>query len=353
MIRKLFLLLVLVLYLMPKGVSQELRDLEAATTSGQSMLFDYRLHRNPAFIYRYLHHHDSTKKLHLVHLYRGSVIYNDQPDKKELPDQKGHYKLDFQLEPYYTSRFGDVDDPFRTQIGLGPLLQWNSRWGLYGIFQWLIPLQNDFKSIIGFGHRPGEVGIGYTKIFHQRSFINLFAGTFNNRRYGLSGEFIQMNQEGTIYYGGGIFYSGAYVFTDQTFIREVVDYVSGYLFFAYRFPKPDITLRLTGERYLFDDHGFKFEALRQFGNTDIGFYGQKSQNGVNGGIMVAFSLWPRKFYNNRWFQARLPHSFRFQYDLKSATTQTGRSVSNQTDFFYDILRFNPKYIENQEANPIR
>ncbi len=327
------------------GNAQELHDLELTEVKEDVLIFDYRLHRNPFFILRNLAIEDSVKDLKPVHLYRGSVIYGGETLTGKFRPQK-HYKIDLQVEPYYNSRFGDIDDPFRTQLGLGPRLELTSKWGIYGVFQWLFPIQNDFDVEVGFGHRPGETGVGYTRIFNQQIFLNAFAGIFTNRRYGVSSELIFMNSRGTIYYGGGIYYSGPYIYTDNTFIRERVRYLSGYGFLGYRIKSQDLTIRIVGERYLNEDYGGRLELIRQFGNTDIGFYAQRSKNGENGGIMVTLALWPRKFYNNSWFQFRPPHSFSLQYDLLTAT-QSGVSLRNQTNFFYDILRFNPNYINKQ------
>lgn len=331
--------------------AQELSDLEVTEVTDDALVFDYRLHRNPFYILKDLAFDDSVKDYQHIHLYRGSVIYGGEAMSGKYQPKK-HYKVDLQVEPYYNSRFGDVDDPFRTQLGLGPRLELTSKYGLYGVFQWLIPIQNDFDIEVGFGHRPGEIGLGYTKVFNQKVFLNAFAGVFTNRRYGASSELIFMNQNGTIYYGGGIFYSGPYIFTESTFVRERARYLSGYGFLAYRIKSQDLTIRLIGERYLNEDYGGRLEVLRQFGSTDIGFYAQKSKNGENGGIMVTLALWPRKFYNNSWFQFRLPHSVRVQYDLLAAI-QSGQSLRNQTDFFYDILRFNPQFIEKQMSTLVK
>ncbi|XOV91194.1 MAG: hypothetical protein ACFHWX_13385 [Bacteroidota bacterium] len=325
--------------------AQELKDLELAEIRDDAFIFDYRLHRNPAFILRNLATNDSVKDLKPVHLFRGSVIYGGEALTGKYRPQK-HYKLDLQVEPYYISRFGDLDDPFKTQLGLGPMLNWTTKWGVYGTFQWLFPIQNDFKIEPGFGQRPGETGIGYSTIMNEKIFVNLFGGTFTNRRYGLSGELILMNLQGRLYSGGGVYYSGPWYYTDDTFIRERLSEWTGYIFLAYRITSQDLLLRLTGEQFLYEDVGVRFEMLRQFGNTDIGFYAQKSKNGENGGIMVTLALWPRKFYNNSWFQFRPPHSFKIQYDLLTAT-QSGVSLRNQTNFFYDILRFNPNYVKKQ------
>lgn len=343
--RVMMLVLVMIAGVKSLVQAQELSDLEAVEVSADNLIFDYRLHRNPFFILRNLTLEDSVKEKNHLHLYRGSVIYGGEHLDGKYRNQK-HYKLDFQLEPYYNSRFGDIDDPFRTQLGIGPRLEWISKWGIYGVFQWLLPLQNDFDVEVGFGHRPGETGIGFTRVFNQRFFLNAFIGIFTNRRYGASTELILMSENGRLYYGGGLFYSGPYIYMDNTFIREHVRYLSGYGFIAYRIPSQDLTLRIIGEKFLNEDYGGRLEVIRQFGNTDIGFYAQKSKNGENGGIMITLSLWPRKFYKNAWFQFRPPHSFQIQYDLLAAT-QSGVPLRNQTDIFREILRFNPNYIKDQ------
>lgn len=348
-----FLVLAIVYCWALSSVGQELKDLEMVNSSATSLTFDYRLHRNPAFIYRTLLSTDSLKNKTLTHLYHGSIIYNygtpSNPKPTSNPKSKGLYKVDIQLEPYYNSRFGDKDDPFRTQIGIGPKIQLNSKKGLYAVFQWLIPLQNDFTKELGYGNRPGETGFGYTKIISKQHFFNAFAGTLTNRRYGINGDYIFMNRQGTIYSGLSLFFTGGFIYTDGTFTRERLDYISGYAFFAYRFKKSDITLKTTFERYLDNELGVTFEAYRQFGNTDIGFYAQKGERGENAGLKITFSLWPRKFYSNSWIQIRLPHSLNLQYDLKAAT-QSGEQVRAQTDFYYEILRFNPSFINKHIKN---
>lgn len=340
--KKLLAVLLFILMATFPGFCQQLSDLEATGLDGNYMVFDYQLHRNPAYIYRYLYHIDSTKHYQLTHLYRGNVIYGDN----SAPRPSHRYKIDVQLEPYYNSRFGDEDDPFKTQIGVGPKIQLNSKYGFYGMFQWLIPLQNDFDTDLGYGPRPGELGVGYTKILRQQHHLNVFAGTFTNSQYGLGMDYVFRNRTANLYFGGSTFYTAKYIFIDNRYTREQLHYISGNIFVAYHFKAPSVTFKLSGERYLYNDYGIGFEVYRQFGNTDIGFYALQAKNGENVGFKVAFALWPRKFYNNSWMQIRFPHTLRFQYDLKNANRSVNQ-VRNQTDFFYEILRFNPYFINKQ------
>ena len=161
--RVMMLVLVMIAGVKSLVQAQELSDLEAVEVSADNLIFDYRLHRNPFFILRNLTLEDSVKEKNHIHLYRGSVIYGGEHLDGKYRNQK-HYKLDFQLEPYYNSRFGDVEDPFRTQFGIGPRVEWTSKWGIYGVFQWLLPIQNDFDVEVGEARRKKEIPQDFEEI---------------------------------------------------------------------------------------------------------------------------------------------------------------------------------------------
>lgn len=328
-------------------------DLEVATERGDSAyIFDYRLHRNPALILKELREQKGDS-VELAHLYRGNVIYRTNDSSRfdiDLNPQKViPYKLDFQIRPYYYAEYGQFDRPVQTQIGISPRLQIDFFKGFYGVFQWMIPLQNDFKIRTGYETRPGELGIGYTHIWDQRYFFNVFAGTFINDRYGIYAEYIWSDASGRFYTGVSGYYTGRYLydFSEQTLFRDFINYPSGHIFFAYRFVKHDLTVRVMAERFLRDDEGFTFELFRQFGSTDIGFFASRSTRGDNAGFYITFALWPRKFVAAKKAQFRLPHSFRLNYNLRP-NTGISEITRPYTDFFYDIYRFNRHFIENQD-----
>ncbi len=323
------------------------RDLERSSREVDHLVFDYRLHRNPTFVLDEMRLLDSLDNVGTkTYLYNGDPIVTLGIDSVDIVPEPGNpYKVDLQIKPLYYAEYGDFREPLRTQLAIGPRLQVNFK-HFYAVGQWILPFQNDFNLRLGFGSRPGELGLGYARVLNRVNFTNTFIGTFTNQRYGAYTEYIRMLAGGRFYLGGSFYYTGRYAYDEQILYREVIKYFSGNVFGLYRIVRHDLTLRLTAERFLRDDAGVTFEIFRQFGNTDIGFYGTRSQNGDNAGFFVVFSLWPRKFYANKWLQVRPPHSFRLTYDLRPNTGISERTRP-YNDFFYDIYRFNPQYIQNQ------
>lgn len=321
------------------------KDVELYSVNDTSVLFDYRYNRNPGFFYR---KNQEWKKVKQVHLYRGNPILYLEQDTAERANHsftvKKFYKLDVQLRPFLYSEFGDFREPLRTQIGIAPRFAIGYG-GMYGVFQWFFPIQNDFPNRFGFQNRPGELGVGYTKIVKGMNFFNSFVGTFINDRYGGYMEYIRSTRNQRLYLGSSIYYTGRVLLSEGTIFRERINYLSGEVFLLYRFKHPNLSVRLSGERFLREDTGVTIELMRQFGNTDIGFSMTDSENGLNARMFIAFSL-GGKIYSNKWMQIRLPHTFRFSYDLQPNT-----GISERTrpfsDFFFDIYRFNLPYVQSQ------
>ncbi len=347
--------------------AQELSDLEKVRLDESTFTFDYRLHRNPVYILKKMMMEDSLEGKTITYLYNGDPIYsttqlpqprtqnsqNSQPGTQSLKSGAlnsklgtPNYKLDLQLKPFYYAEYGDFRQPLRLQLAIGPRLQWNIWNGFYGVFQWMLPVYNDFDVRLGFGPRPGELGLGYIRVLGRKNFLQGFVGTFTNDRYGFYGEYTRMLADGKVYLGGSLYYTGAFRYDDQILYREIVDYWTGNVHASYRFVQHDLTVRVVGEKFLRNDEGVSLEVFRQFGNTDIGFYGTRSRNGDNAGFFVVFALWPRKFYSNKWLQVRFPHSFRLLYDLRPNTGISERTRP-YTDLFYDVYRYNPFFINNQ------
>lgn len=323
------------------------KDTELKKSKEGVTYFDYRHHRNPTYFFKRKLKDDKDSVF--VHLFRGKAIVELKSDTFLLPRKYSTsqipYKIDIQVKPLFSAEYGDFREPVRTQLAIGPRLEL-AVGGLYGVFQWVLPFQNDFKNRFGSSYRPGEVGIGFTEIIKGKSFLNLFIGTFTNDRYGAYSEFVSRTTSAKFYYGFSAYYTGRFLYEGGTLFREDINYFSGNIFAQYKLKYPDVNIRLTVEKFLRSDFGATLDVFRQFGNTDIGFNFTISKNGENAGIYVILPLWPRKFYSNDWIQIRPPHSFQFTYDLRPNTgiAEKARTYNN---FFTDIYRFNLPYLNNE------
>jgi hypothetical protein len=62
----------------------------------------------------------------------------------------------------------------------------------------------------------------------------------------------------------------------------------------YRFAGLDFTVKASYGKFLYQDTGWRFDATRQFGETDIGFYTVVTEAGRNGGFSVSIPIFPSK-----------------------------------------------------------
>ena len=124
-------------------------DIELLRKSDGVTFLDYRLKRNPGYIFN----NSNSLKAQTVHLFRGQPIIVVEEGSAVLPlnmePVNQRYKLDLQLRPVVYAEFGDFRESLRTQLSMAPRLSFGFG-GFYTVFQWILPFQNDFKNRFGF-----------------------------------------------------------------------------------------------------------------------------------------------------------------------------------------------------------
>ncbi len=315
---------------------------------------DYNLHRNPVEFIRDGYQGSLQNDSFVQLLYGNPIIqfkngrFEDVNVTSSFNLQKP-YKLDIELEPHRMLAFGAFDDPVESQLGVAPKLTIVVAKGLYGVFQWIVPLQNDFiYNPYTVSHRPGQIGMGYDWFINNRLAITGYFGTLSSNQYGAHLEFLARSKDSHWYFGGSYFYTANYGYYEQYYFRESLQTKSGYVQLAYRWHAYDLTFRVIGDYYMNRDLGATFEVLRQYGNTDVGFFAIAAQNGTNAGFFFRCPLWPKKFYSNKLLQVRLPNTFAEYYNVKSSGNMP--RVRNFRSLFEEMLRFNPVYLNNQLKN---
>lgn len=323
------------------------------TVAGELFL-DYNLHRNPVSFVKPSINLSSTQSSFSYLFYGNPIIsyhngrFDDVLSGPPFVLSKP-YKLDIEIAPHRMVAFGAYDDPIESQLGIAPKLTVVASKGLYGVFQWIIPVQNDFIfNPYTVSHRPGQIGMGYDWFFNSRLALTGYFGTLSSNQYGVHLEFLGRSKDAHWYYGGSYFYTANYGYYDQYYFRESLQTKSGYVQLAYRWHAYDLTLRLIGDVYLNNDLGATFEVLRQYGNTDVGFFAIAAQNGTNAGFFFRCPLWPKKFYSNKLLQVRLPNTFAEYYNVRTAVNMP--RVRNFRSLFEEMLRFNPVYLNKQLKN---
>lgn len=333
--------------------AQPASGLETVIDNDEVVFFDYRFHRNPARVYQQLINGNaefltSKKATILYHGYsiatydRGkfvpNIVKNDQPVS---------YRIDFSVKPIIAYSFGNYSNPVKTQISLSPSLKIIPTKGLYGVLQWNFPVQNDFKGkyVAGQGQRPEQFGFGYDYLWKGRNILAAYLGTFTNRQYGFNLEYLGISPDNSWYFGGAFFYTGPYVYHEMYLYREAIRTFSGYLQLAYRIKAIDLTIRTIGDLYLNGERGGTLEVVRQFGDTDVGFYGIATKGASSGGLLIRIPLWPGRIWSNDWIQFRTHEQLEQYYNVRNTSAMP--RTRNYRALLPDMMRFNMNFLNNQ------
>lgn len=335
-------------------VARQLEDALSATgaegVSDKSGIveLEYRQHRNPVSALKL----DSSdiKASGWLFRYQGIPIsYLGEPSEMSIQPASllpEGYRADLSFTPLYYAEYGDFREPFRTQLAIAPQLEILLLRGLVIDFQWVVPFQNDFKRRAGYNVRPGNVGISFLSSWKLRHFLKVKLGSFTNFRYGAMAEFLNWNRNYRWLSGISLYSTSNYLYVKNVLYREKAMEFTGSIFTSYRLKRYHITLRLALEQYLYSDTGTRFDFIRQFGNTDVGFYLTQSVNGSNGGFYFTIPLVPKRFYQNRWLQVRPANEWTFSYELRPGT-QIGTDFDDFTSFERKLRSYNPLFLEDQ------
>ncbi|WP_353717302.1 YjbH domain-containing protein [Dyadobacter sp. 676] len=298
-------------------------NLSIDSTAGK-VVYEQRLYRNPYIgmleIQRALA--DSAPK-ELIPMFQGVPIGAYRmgkrisyriPGKDEIRTSRfllNKYKLDFWLQPVFAANFGYREKTLQSNTSL--LLQtqfylWKGMALNAGV---LFPITNDLDDrprII----RPAPVFLNQFLAFGKH-FVSASAGYFYNDQYGVNVQYRRHDLAGPWSFGleGGL--TGLYYYTRSGIYYENMDNLLLIADVAYRLPQPDVTLKLSGGRYLAGDEGGRLDLIRQFTNVEVGLYVMKTNNGTTAGFNFAVPIPPGKIAQGKKLRFRTTDEFRWEY----------------------------------------
>jgi hypothetical protein len=221
------------------------------------------------------------------------------------------YKLDFWLQPVFAANFGYREKTLQSNTSV--LLQtqfylWKGMALNAGV---LFPITNDMDDrpkII----RPAPVFLNQFLAIGKH-FISASAGYFYNDQYGVNVQYRHHDLSGPWSFGleGGL--TGLYYYTRNGIYYEKMDHLLLVADAAYRLSRPDLTLKLSGGRYLAGDEGGRLELIRQFTNAEVGLYVMKTNNGTTAGFNFAVPIPPGKIAQGKRVRLRTTDEFRWEY----------------------------------------
>ncbi|HEV7349183.1 YjbH domain-containing protein [Telluribacter sp.] len=222
------------------------------------------------------------------------------------------YKLDFWLQPQFAAYFGNRNQPIESNTYLLLMTQLYLSRGLVLNGGVLFPLTNDLDNRPNIV-RPAPLFLNQFLALDGDHFVSASAGFFHDDQYGLNVQYRHMPLSGAWSFGAETGLTGEFYFTRRGAIYGALDNLLLLADVAYRLPRPDLTLKLSGGQYLANDVGARLDIIRQFTNVEVGLYTTKSRNGATLGFNLAVPIPPGKLWQGDRARLRTGEEFRWEY----------------------------------------
>ncbi|WP_020605134.1 YjbH domain-containing protein [Spirosoma spitsbergense] len=256
-----------------------------------------------------------------------------------------NYKFDFRLQPEFMAQFGFREQVVESKTNL--LLQSQLYLSRGLVLNWgiLFPIVNQLDNQ-ALNVRPAPIFLNQFLALDGVNFMSLSAGLFYNDQYGANVQYRHADLTKNWSFGMEAGYTGFYFFPKNGFYYQAPENLLLLADVAYRIPAWDITLKLSGGQYMYQDRGVRVDFIRQMGSVEVGFFTTKTRNGTTGGFNFAIPIPPGRIAQTQRVRLRTTEEFRWEYAYtRGYNIATRYRVGNQLDAL--LRQYHNSYIQNQ------
>ncbi len=251
-------------------------------------------------------------------------------------------KLDLVVYPIVKSELDEYNDPYKFQFSLAPALETSFGRGSLLRLQYLIPvIYRDFSvEPPQDKFRPGLMNLNHTVRLPQSFFLSTSFGFFTGMRYGIDLEVRKYLLNGMLSLGINSGLTGESRFYQGSYDMTVLDALTYFIDADFRIPVYNLSLAARYGKYINEDSGYRFDAKRQFGEFDVGFFVERSSSETIGGTLTTggfyFSvpLWPADYSSPGSLRFRPSEHFSWEYNathfifFHQKTYMTGNEINH-------------------------
>ena len=252
-------------------------------------------------------------------------------------------KIDLFIHPDVNVRLGNYDDPYKWQLNIIPEMCSFPFKGTQASIELIIPLKNELGEE-GDDIRPGKVMLNHTRRLGGQIFGSLSVGYFDLHRYGISAELLRFLLNGNLSVSARVDYTGFLIYMDKRWFYSDLNKWTYLLSGVYQFSALDFSVGLSHGRFIMGDVGWRVDALRSFGEIDIGFFAIQTDAEKIGGLNFRVPLYPMRRSAPHRMRVSPPlylsRCYRYRYTDYGTGISTGSSLR---DF---NKRLTPGYIRN-------
>lgn len=264
---------------------------------------------------------------------------------KAQPFDGRSYKFDFRIQPEFIAQFGFREQPVESKTNI--LLQSQLYLGRGLVLNWgvLFPILNELDNQ-ALNVRPAPTFLNQFLALDGKNFMSLSAGLFYNDQYGVNIQYRHADVTKRWSYGIETSYTGFYYFPTNGFYYQPLQQFLALADVAYRIPAYDITVKVSGGQYMYQDRGARIDVIRQMGSVDVGFFTVKTGNGTTGGFNFAIPIPPGRIAQSKRLRLRTSEEFRWEYAYTRGYNIASRyKVGYQLDAL--LRQYHASYLQNQ------
>jgi hypothetical protein len=344
----------------PEKLRQSFENIQ---TLGENVFYEQRLYRNPFIgLYEIKKVTADTSVKNYIPLFNGfpvgkytigeKIQYNSISETERKNYLKTNrfplhkkYKADFWIQPYFAAIFGNFEKPVESNTSIALQTQLYLLPGLTLQTGVMFPIVNDLDG------RPKNIRPAPTFLnqFYNKghNFISASAGFFQNDQYGVNVQYRRADLSKPWSFGMEAGLSGFYYYPKGGIYYEDMENLLLLADASYRFKGPDITLKVSGGQFLWNDKGARIEMVRQFTNVELGVYAVKTQNGSTLGFNFAVPIPPGKIIQGKHARLRTTDEFRWEY-----TYSRGYRIGERYRLGYQLdqklRQFHQDYLNRQQ-----
>lgn len=265
---------------------------------------------------------------------------------------KSQFKVDILVYPQLYFKNYIITQIYQVLLELSPALEVSLWRGMKLTAQIVLPVYND-----GYGKTAGKVHPGYLTLAQKFRLPHNIQGTatvgiFDHNTYGAELSLFypfkdqRFSAEGRFGYVGFGYWNG--------FKFRYNEQYTGYWSVGGNFywPKYNVQFKLRAEQYLLKEKGVRFELIRHFRYTSIGFYGVKAEHArTNAGFKVFVALPPYRHKRHKYIpRVSTSMGTGITYNAGNERKYYKMPYSNASDNIMQQNSFNPYFIKSELSN---
>ena len=272
--------------------------------------------------------------------------------KKRRKKNSSLFKVDIMVYPQLSYKNMVITQIYQALFNLSPAIEVSLWPGGKLTGQIKIPIYNDGYGVLEDKVHPGHITLSQRFRLPYNIYGKATVGYFNANRWGVDLSIFypfrdqRFSLEGRLGYVGTGYWNGFKLNYDT---KMTTNWSIGGNFY---WPRYNTQFSLKGEKYLLGERGVKFEIIRHFRYTSIGFYAMKAEHAnSNGGFRFQVALPFYKYKRNKHIpRINFSNNMGIAYNAGNESFYYKQYKAEVSDNIMENNSFNPYFIKSELLN---